>query len=98
MNRQGRTGRAFAETEESAMNFKTAAILTVLGSALAVSSANAAVTVGFDIGNVALGYSDGYYDSGHHWHKWRHHADLEQYRTAHADSYHEWRHNDKNHH
>jgi len=77
------------------MNFKTAAILTVLGSALAVSSANAAVTVGFDIGNVALGYSDGYYDSGH---KWRHHADLEQYRTAHADSYHEWRHNDKNHH
>ena len=62
------------------MNFKTAAILTVLGSALAVSSAKAAVTVGFDIGNVAIGYSDGYYDSGHHWHKWRHHADLDQYR------------------
>lgn len=80
------------------MNFRTAAILTVLGSALAVSSANAAVTVRFDVGNVARGYSDGYYDNDRHWHRWRHHADLEAYRAAHADMYHEWRHNDRRHH
>jgi len=60
--------------------------------------ANAAVSVGFDIGNVAIGYSDGYYDNGHHWHRWAHRDDLAAYRGAHADSYHEWRHNDKHHH
>lgn len=80
------------------MNFKTATILTVLGSLLAVSSAHAAVTVGFDIGNVAIGYSDGYYDNDHHWHHWRHRADMEHFRTAHADTYHQWRHNDRRHH
>ena len=80
------------------MNLKTAAILAIAASVLAVTGAQAAVTVGFDIGNVAIGYSDGYYDNAHHWHRWRHHADLEQYRSAHADSYHEWRHNDRRHH
>lgn len=80
------------------MNLKTAAILTVFGSALAFSSANAAVTVGFDIGNVAIGYSDGYYDGGHHWHRWRHHSDQVRFRQAHADMYHQWRHNDRRHH
>jgi hypothetical protein len=95
---QGRTGRAFAETEESAMNFKTAAILAALGSALAVSSAHAAVTVGFDIGNVAIGYTDGYYDNDHHWHRWAHRNDLSHFRAAHADMYHGWRHDDKHHH
>ena len=80
------------------MNFKTAAILTVLGSALAVSSANAAVTVGFDIGNVALGYSDGYYDNDHHFHRWAHRADMNAWRSAHGEGYHAWRHDDKRHH
>lgn len=80
------------------MNFKTAAVLAVLGSALAISNANAAVTVGFDIGNVAIGYTDGYYDQAHHWHRWRHHADLDAFRAAHADMYHGWRHNDRHHH
>ena len=74
---------------------KTAIVAVALAGAPAMVFAQ---SVTFDVGNVAIGYSDGYYDSGHHWHKWRHHADLEQYRTAHADSYHEWRHNDKNHH
>lgn len=80
------------------MKLKTAAIFAIAGSILAVSAAHAAVTVGFDIGNVAIGYSDGYYDANHHWHRWRHHADLDKFRAAHADQYHEWRHNDRNHH
>ena len=79
------------------MKFKTAAILAVLGSALAVSSAPAAVTVRFDLGHVAMGYSDGYYDNDHRWHRWRRHADLDAFRTAHADMYREWRHNDRRH-
>ena len=79
------------------MKFKTAAILAVLGSALAVSSAHAAVTVRFDMGNVKMGYTDGYYDNDHRWHRWRRHADLDAWRQAHADAYHEWRHNDRRH-
>ena len=78
-------------------SIKTAAILTAMIGALSVSSVQAAVSVGFDIGNVAIGYSDGYYDGAHHWHHWRHHADLEL-RLANADMSHEWRHNDPHHH
>ena len=83
------------------MKFKTAAFIAVatLGLSVGLSgTANAAVGISFDIGSVAMGYSDGYYDNDHHWHRWRHHADLEQYRSAHADNYHEWRHNDRHHH
>lgn len=80
------------------MNFKTTAILTALAGTLAISSAHAAVTVRFDMGNVAMAYSDGYYDNDHHWHRWRHHADMARFREAHADMYHEWRHNDRRHH
>jgi len=79
------------------MNFKTAAILTVLGSALTISSAHAAVTVRFDLGNVRMGYTDGYYDNDNHWHRWRHHSDLMRFRQAHGDMYHQWRHNDRRH-
>jgi len=78
------------------MSFKTTAILTLLCSALAVSSAHAAP--GFDPGNVARAYADGYYDNDRHWHRWRHHGDRDQFRSAHADMYHEWRHNDRHHH
>ena len=62
-----------------------------------VGTADAAVGIGFNIGNVSVGFSDGYWDNNHHWHKWAHRADLEHYRAAHGDSYHEWRHDDRNH-
>ena len=61
-------------------------------------TANAAVGIGFNIGDVSVGYSDGYWDNSHHWHRWAHKDDLAQYRSAHADNYHEWRHDDKHHH
>jgi len=61
-------------------------------------AANAAVGISFDIGNVAVGYSDGYWDNAHHWHKWAHRGDMAAYRSAHADGYHTWRHDDKRHH
>jgi hypothetical protein len=69
----------------------------LLGTVSVAGVANAAV-IGFDIGNVAVGYSDGYYDSGHHWHKWARHDDMVAYQHSHGDGYHEWRHDDKHHH
>jgi len=82
------------------MNIKLAAALIALtGATLGLSGgANAAARVTFDLGNVTLGYSDGYYDRDHHWHRWAHRSDAEQYRNMHAENYHEWRHDDRRHH
>lgn len=82
------------------MTLKTAAFAAfiatgVLGSAVA---ANAAVGIQFDIGNVAIGYTDGYYDHDHHWHRWAHHADMDRWRHEHSGDYHAWRHDDRRHH
>lgn len=77
---------------------KSGTIATALAIAT-LASANLASAAGvtFDIGNVALGYSDGYYDNDHHWHRWAHAADARRYRAAHKDQYHTWRHDDPKH-
>ena len=56
-----------------------------------------AATIGFNIGGVALGYSDGYWDQGHRWHHWRR-GELERFRHERANDYHGWRHDDRRHH
>lgn len=74
---------------------------TVIAAALigaATVSANAAVGVGINLGGVSLGFSDGYWDNHHHWHRWANHRDAERFRAAHAEMYHDWRHDDRNHH
>jgi hypothetical protein len=62
-----------------------------------MGAANAA-SIGFRIGDVSVGYSDGYWDNHHRWHRWARHEDMEAWRTAHADMYHDWRHDDRRHH
>ncbi|HEY2068148.1 MAG TPA: hypothetical protein VGG48_01225 [Rhizomicrobium sp.] len=70
----------------------------LVASALALSAvsvaapASAAVGVSIDFGNVAVGYNDGYWDNDHHWHRWAHREDLAAYRAAHAEHYHDMRH------
>ena len=72
--------------------------LALTGASLgSMTAANAAVGVSFDIGNVSVGYSDGYYDKDHNWHRWAHAADARHYRAAHKDAYHTWRHDDPKH-
>jgi len=48
------------------------------------------ISVGF--GDVAYGYRDGYWDSGHRWHHWRHHNDYRTYRGQDGNNYHDWNH------
>ena len=61
---------------------------------LAVShSAQAADHVTISLGNVAFGYSDGYWDRDHHWHKWHNRHEAEAWRAANADHYYAYRHN-----
>ena len=41
----------------------------------------------FRVGNVAMGFNDGYYDNGHRWHRWRDAREHEWYRANYARSY-----------
>ncbi len=50
----------------------------------------------FRIGDVAMGYSDGYYDRDHRWHRWRHEREREWYRVHYRTSYRGMRH-DRDH-
>ena len=69
--------------------------LSALVGAVIVPAAGAA-TLGINFGNVSLGFSDGYWDNNHRWHKWGR-GELARYRTVHRDTYHAWRHDDRNH-
>jgi hypothetical protein len=69
-------------------------LAVVLGTSAA---AQARVTVGFNFGDVGIGYSDGYYDRGQRWHNWRRHDDMTYWRRSHLRDYHDWRHDDSRH-
>jgi len=51
----------------------------------------------FNTGNVAMGFSDGYYDNNRHWHKWRNAREAREYRTRFSDHYRAARHHDADH-
>lgn len=74
---------------------KSALVASLLIGSVSVGSA---AGIGFNIGDVSVGFSDGYYDSGHRFHRWARHDDMVAWQHAHADGYHEWRHDDKHHH
>lgn len=67
----------------------------IFATSFAAAPAQAAIGISFDFGNVALAYTDGYYDHHHHWHHWRH-GEWDHYRRHH--SYYHWRHDDHHHH
>jgi hypothetical protein len=79
---------------------KGAAIAIAIAGATLVSTvmANAAVGATFDIGKVAVGYSDGYRGTDQQYHPWAHASDAKRFRTAHKTQYHGYKHNDQNHH
>lgn len=67
-----------------------------IGIVSAVLAAAPAVAFGqsitFDIGNVAIGYNDGYWDRGHAWHAWERAEHRDVYRAAKNAEFHEWKH------
>lgn len=46
-----------------------------------------AVGVSFNLGDVAYGYRDGYWDNSHRWHKWRNRGDHDSYRNHQGNNY-----------
>ena len=79
------------------MKLETFAFVAILPFAL-MPAAHATVGIQFNIGNVAIGYTDGYYDRDHHWHRWAHNGDMERWRHDHESDWHAWRHDDRRHH
>ncbi len=75
----------------------TAAISLCAGSADAANFANGnqhrpgGSSLSIDIGNVAFGFNDGYWDTGHHWHTWRNNAERTNYST-HGANFHSYNH------
>jgi hypothetical protein len=48
--------------------------------------------VSVNLGGIAFGYRDGYWDNGHAWHNWRRSGDYRKYRDQSGSNYHNWRH------
>jgi hypothetical protein len=48
--------------------------------------------IAVDLGGIAFGYRDGYWDNGHRWHRWTHRADYRSYRDRNGSNYHDWNH------
>ncbi len=51
---------------------------------------HAAISV--NLGGIAIGYRDGYWDNAHHWHHWRNSHERNNYRSS-GTQYHSWNHN-----
>lgn len=60
-----------------------AALLSAAGTLAPTMPAQAQVSVGFNVGNVAFGFSDGYWDRGHVWHPWPSPAAHRSFRARH---------------
>jgi hypothetical protein len=54
--------------------------------------ASAQTGFSFRVGDVALGYDDGYYDRGHRWHSWRDARERNWYRANYRHRYYGYRH------
>jgi len=48
--------------------------------------------VGIDLGGIAFGFNDGYWDNGHHWHHWRNNSERRHYRSHNSGNWHAWNH------
>jgi hypothetical protein len=80
------------------MNRTLSAAILAIGLAGAMLAATGGVataagaSVTFNLGDIAFGYNDGYWDHGHKWHAWQNKDDMQSYRTAQNNQYHDWKH------
>jgi hypothetical protein len=71
--------------------------LSLAGACVVVASpASAGIGISLDVGNVAFGYQDGYWDQNHHWHHWRNQREARYYRNAPGNHYGDYRHDRDN--
>ena len=73
------------------------AALIAVATGIVAAPALAAVGVSVNLGEVSIGYRDGYYDGHHRWHRWHHADDWKTYRDAHPEHYRDYGHRDPGH-
>jgi hypothetical protein len=71
-----------------------AGVLCAAGATASVPASAAGLS--FRVGDVAMGYNDGYYDRSHSWHAWRNASEHRYYRSHYATNYRGMRH-DRDH-
>lgn len=71
---------------------KAAAIAALMGTTAFGAAKAADINVTFDPGNVAYGYSDGYWSRDHVWHKWDKPDYVEVYRKHPGAHYYDYKH------
>jgi len=64
-----------------------AGALSLSAAAMTVPAAAQPTSFSFRVGDVAMGFNDGYYDRSHNWHRWRNAREHSWYRTHYVDSY-----------
>jgi hypothetical protein len=78
---------------------KSAIVIAGLsGAACAISGPASAASFAINFGDVAFGYSDGWYDHHHRWHRWHDWREARYYRDHYRHHYYGWRHDDRRHH
>ncbi len=61
---------------------------TATGATMAGAQLAHAADVTFNLGDVAIGYNDGYWDHDHQWHKWQNTQHRQAYQKADGAEYH----------
>ncbi len=69
-----------------------ASLLCGAGMIAAVPASAQPTSFSFRLGDVAIGYSDGYYDRSHRWHSWRNAREHQWYRVNQRNYYRGMRH------
>lgn len=64
------------------------AVAGLLAAAPATTVAAQGFTLSFNAGNVAFGYTDGYYDNNRRWHRWRSDRERQWYMKNQRGRYH----------
>ena len=60
------------------------------GVGVGVHVGDVGVGVGVGLPDVAFGYQDGYWDTGHHWHNWQNDQQMRDYRNSPKNHYNDW--------
>jgi len=53
---------------------------------------DAAIGVSVGFGEIGFGYSDGYWDNAHRWHRWSNDGERQSYRNYQGNRYYDWNH------
>ena len=56
------------------------------------SAAGTGASVTLNLGDIAFGYNDGYWDHAHQWHAWQNQGDMQSYKSAQNTQFHDWKH------